>query len=177
MSMNPVLEQLQIEISDAVYGLDSVQTQATPTAHPDKWTIQQIVEHLCLTYGSTAEMIGKRLAKGSPTKRKPTVQQRIAQLACIQFGYFPGGRRAPEDVTPSNSQPPRTGDELTCSAADHLTRVDQVLNEAEAIFGAERCVTHQVLGPLSVNQWRRFHLVHGDHHVRQILAIRAGRKI
>jgi hypothetical protein len=30
-----------------------------------------------------------------------------------------------------------------------------------------------VLGPLSAQQWRRFHQVHGQHHLRQIHAIRA----
>jgi hypothetical protein len=29
-----------------------------------------------------------------------------------------------------------------------------------------------VLGPLSINQWSRFQLIHGEHHVKQILAIR-----
>jgi hypothetical protein len=28
------------------------------------------------------------------------------------------------------------------------------------------------LGPLGAGQWRRFHLSHGRHHIRQILAIR-----
>ncbi len=45
---------------------------------------------------------------------------------------------------------------------------------AEQLFGSRRrSVRHMILGPLSLAQWRRFHLVHGRHHIRQIAAIRA----
>jgi hypothetical protein len=30
-----------------------------------------------------------------------------------------------------------------------------------------------VLGPLSMQQWRKFHLIHGRHHLKQIARIRA----
>jgi hypothetical protein len=33
-----------------------------------------------------------------------------------------------------------------------------------------------VLGPLSVDQWRRFQLIHGEHHLRQIISIRKAYK-
>jgi hypothetical protein len=32
------------------------------------------------------------------------------------------------------------------------------------------------LGPLTGAQWRKFHLVHGRHHARQIRQLRAGLK-
>ncbi len=175
--MDPILQQLQIEIDDAVQGLDSTQTQATPTARLDKWSIQQIIQHLCLTYASTSDVIETRLAKCRPTQAKPTLQQRLAQFYVTRLGLFPHGRNAPEDVVPPHPAPPLSGDDLTCSVAEHLARVDCLLNNAEALFGPGPCVTHFVLGPLSVHQWRRFHLVHGTHHVRQILAIRASHNL
>jgi hypothetical protein len=30
-----------------------------------------------------------------------------------------------------------------------------------------------ILGPLTIRQWRKFHLIHGRHHIKQIRAIRA----
>jgi hypothetical protein len=33
-----------------------------------------------------------------------------------------------------------------------------------------------VLGPLTGAQWRKFHLVHGLHHQKQLLRLRAGRE-
>jgi hypothetical protein len=175
--MDPILQQLQIEIDDAVQGLDSTQTQATPTARLGKWSIQQIVQHLCLTYASTSDVIETRLAKGRPTQAKPNLQQRVAQIYVTRLGLFPHGRNAPEDFVPPRPAPSLSGNDLTCSVAEHLARVDNLLNKAEAFFGPGPCITHFVLGPLSVRQWRRFHLVHGTHHVRQILAIRASHNL
>jgi hypothetical protein len=172
--MHPTLQQLQIEITDALHELDSTQTQATPPEHPEKWSIQQIVQHLRLTYASTADAVEARLAKGRPTKAKPTILQRLAQFSLFTINVYPDGRKAPELVTPA-PEPPRSGDDLTCSTAEHLAAIDKLLGEAEALFGSGPCISHFLLGPLSVEQWRRFHLLHGDHHVRQILAIRAGK--
>ncbi|MGZ7099671.1 MAG: DUF1569 domain-containing protein [Candidatus Angelobacter sp.] len=31
---------------------------------------------------------------------------------------------------------------------------------------------HPVLGPLTAAEWRKFHLVHGLHHVKQIRSLR-----
>src|SRR5260370_1425123 len=146
--MDPILQQLQIEIDDAVHGLDPTQTQATPAAHVDKWSIQQIVQDLCLTYASTSDVIETRLAKCRPTKAKPNLQQRLAQFYVTRLGLFPHGRNAPEDVVPPHPAPPLPGNELTCSVAEHLARVDSLLNKAEALFSPGPCITHFVLGPV-----------------------------
>jgi hypothetical protein len=50
--------------------------------------------------------------------------------------------------------------------------MDKTLDEAESLFGKRRATTHPILGPLSIAEWRRFHLSHGHHHVKQIWAIR-----
>jgi hypothetical protein len=31
---------------------------------------------------------------------------------------------------------------------------------------------HLILGPLTAAQWRKFHWIHGRHHVKQILRLR-----
>lgn len=174
--MNPTFQQLQIEVNDALHSLDSVQTQATPLAHPEKWNIQQIIQHLCLSYASTADVFETRLEKGRPTQTKPTVQQRLAQFFLFTVGLYPNGRTAPELVIPSTTEATASGNNLICSVAEHLTLLDALFDEAQALFGSGPCVTHVILGPLRVQQWRKFHLLHGDHHVKQILAIRASRR-
>ena len=51
--------------------------------------------------------------------------------------------------------------------------MDEVMARCAAKFGArEKLLDHPFLGPLSVNQWRKFHLVHGLHHVKQIWRLR-----
>ena len=38
-------------------------------------------------------------------------------------------------------------------------------------FGMERVAVHPFLGPLRVDQWRRFHVVHGFHHLTQLRSV------
>jgi DinB superfamily len=171
--MNPILQQLQNEIASSLNGLDAAQTQLAPSTPPEKWNIQQILQHLCLTYAFTETAFNARLAKGTPTGVRPALQQHIAQYFVTTLGIFPGGREAPERVTPPRIASPVCGSDLAQYSAEHLVRIDKLFNEAEALFGRSRCSSHMILGPLSVHQWRRFHLVHGRHHIRQIRAIRA----
>ncbi|HEY3972851.1 MAG TPA: DUF1569 domain-containing protein [Candidatus Sulfotelmatobacter sp.] len=37
---------------------------------------------------------------------------------------------------------------------------------------SRKLLDHPILGPLTGNQWRKFHLVHGLHHVKQIRRLR-----
>jgi hypothetical protein len=75
-------------------------------------------------------------------------------------------------VTPPPNSLPRSGSELTEAAGHYLSRLNTLCTQAETLFGANRCASHIVLGPLSVDQWRMFQLVHGRHHLKQIAAIR-----
>jgi DinB superfamily len=170
--MNSVLDQLQREIASSLHGLDATQTQLRPLSAPEKWSIQQIVEHLLLTYSGAEMALNARLAKRRPTAAKPSALQQIRQFTVHRLGYFPGGRQAPDIVTPAAGTSPLSGEELATAGRDHLSRFDLLCTEAEQLFGSKRCASHNVLGPLSVDQWRRFQLVHGRHHLKQIAAIR-----
>jgi hypothetical protein len=176
--MDPILQQLQQEIAGSLQGLDATQTQLRPSAKdPDKWSIQQITQHLTLTYANTEVAVNARLAKGAPTRAQPTLQQRIRQYAVTTLGYFPRGREAPSPVCPPACSPPLSGEELAQEAAVGLARIDQLFAQAESFFGSRRAISHVVLGPLNIHQWRRFHLIHGRHHIRQIRAIRAAHRV
>jgi DinB superfamily len=175
--MDSILQQLQQEIAASLQGLDAIRTQLRPATTPDKWNIQQIVQHLTLTYASTEVAISGRLVKRRPTRTQPTLQQRIQQYAVTTFGYFPTGLEAPLPVCPPVDSSPLSGEELAQQVAAGLTPMDQLCNQAEVLFGPRRVASHGVLGPLSIHQWRRFHLTHGRHHIRQIHAIRAAHRI
>ncbi len=170
--MHRDLEELRNELATALGGLDTRHTQLRP-AGIGKWSIQQIAGHLLLTYGATGAALAARLTKGAVTKAKPTVAQRVSQFAVCRIGYFPRGRQAPEPVTAPAGAKALPGETLAEQAAHALAEMDQRLSDCERLFGAgRRAISHMVLGPLSVRQWRRFHLVHGRHHIRQIAAIR-----
>jgi hypothetical protein len=54
--------------------------------------------------------------------------------------------------------------------------MDEIIRRAEQRYGRRtRLVDHPVLGPLTARQWRKFHWVHGRHHVAQILERRQGK--
>jgi hypothetical protein len=171
--MNPTLHQLQCEIASSLYGLDATETQLYPPSRPDRWTIQQIIEHLLLTYSSTETAISARLTKRTPTRAKPTLMHRIFQFVVTRCGFFPTGRESPPMVSPQPTTHPLSGADLTEATAEQLARLDLLFTEAETLFGpASQCASHTVLGPLNIGQWRKFHLVHGRHHLKQIAAIR-----
>jgi hypothetical protein len=176
--MNLTFHQLQDEIASSVRGLDADQTQFRPLSPPGKWSIQQIIEHLLLTYASTETAIAARLEKRTPTRAKPTLRHRIFQSAVTRFGYFPTGRDAPAIVTPQPTSHSLSGGELAQATADHLSHLDLLFSEAETLFGPKsQCASHAVLGPLNIDQWRKFQLIHGLHHLKQIAAIRRVRKV
>jgi DinB superfamily len=170
--MNSTLQQLQGEIAHTLRGLDAIQTQLQPPSPPGKWSIQQIIEHLLLTYSGAETALNARLAKGRPTLAKPTAFQHIQQFAVCRFGYFPSGLPAPPMATPAPTTQPLSGEDLAAAAKDRLARFDFSCTETEQLFGACQCASHNVLGPLSVDQWRKFQLIHGRHHLKQIAAIR-----
>lgn len=179
--MNPVFERLQSEIARSLEDLTAEQTQLRPADARDKWTIQQIVQHLCLSYSSTDAVIGSRLDKDRPTQAVPTMQQRCVQLLITVLGYFPAGRKAPSVVAPPEASVSSkyyiSGPALAAETGQRLAHMNQILDEAELRFGSARSASHSVLGPLSIAHWRRFHLVHGRHHVKQIWAIRRDHNI
>lgn len=170
--MNTLFLQLEQTLTGPLQSLDAQQTQLHPIAHSDKWTIQQITEHLLLTYRSTCGAVESRLDKGHPTAARSTVKQRLAQFTLITCGFFPEGRPSPAMVTPEPTIEPLTGPQFLEQLHQALTAMDTVFDQAQATFGNQPAISHQILGPLSVRQWRRFHLVHARHHAKQIAAIR-----
>jgi hypothetical protein len=175
--MNPVLLQLERELSSALKGLNTAQTQTRLVDDPAHWSIHQVIEHLLLTYSSTAASFQSRLAKGTPTRARPTPRHRIVQFVVIRLGLMPGRRKSPPEVAPANPASPLSGFQLVGLLTQALADLDILFNQAESAFGTTPCLTHFALGPLTARQWRRFHLSHGRHHIRQINAIRRAHAI
>ena len=132
---------------------------------PGKWSIAAILEHLDLTYSINGASVMRRAAKGPGAARSRSFQQWLAQTIVVTAGYFPGGRKSPEMVLPRG----RPYEEVAPLMDAHLTELDGQLREAAGVLGERsRVLDHPRLGPLSIDDWRRFHFVHTRHHVRQI---------
>ncbi len=171
-SQQPLVE-LQEKLCASVRDLSAIETQMRPQTRPTAWCIQQIVEHLLLTYRSTSEILRERLAKGTPTKKPATLPQKLMQFGVVEMGFFPRGRKAPAFVQPAAHSRPRSGEELAPAIEADVASLSTLIDACEETLGRGRSVTHAVMGPMSMQQWRKFQLIHGRHHIRQIMAIRA----
>jgi len=150
-------------------GLRSALANISPadadTAHDDRWSIAKIIEHLDLTYTRNAAGLERRLGKGDSPERKRTLRQAAIRTLIVKLGFFPPGRTAPEMVVPQG----RPFSEVMAGLDGHLQELDRWLAEGERVFGARRSVLdHPIIGPFSVDDWRRFHWVHTRHHLKQI---------
>lgn len=161
-AMNSYLERLRQELEDATGGASP---SAWAQAPEGKWTAAQILEHLLLTYSGTNRGLAKCLEQDAPLATRAALQQRFATLLVVGLGYLPGGRKAPERATPRGMLP----EEVRQAIGPELQEMGSGLDDCERRFGARtKIMDHPFLGPLTADQWRRFHWVHGRHHARQI---------
>jgi hypothetical protein len=164
-----LLDQTRDLLAASLAGCSAEQVAHHPAGDPARWNAQQVVEHLSATWRSTTRGIEDRLQKGRPLRTRPTVAQRCRQLATCEFGFLPRKREAPPAVQPHDAQGmPLTGDELIARFSFALAAMDGVLNRIEPQAKNAPVLTHFLLGPLNVRQWRRFHRTHARHHVAQI---------
>jgi len=160
--MDSYLERLRRELEDATGGATAAGLAQAPAG---KWSASQILEHLFLTYQNTNRGLAKCLAQGAPLATRATLKHRLAALLVVNLGYLPGGRQAPERVTPRGMPP----EEVQQAIAPELQKMNSGLDDCERRFGTHtKIMDHLFLGPLTANEWRKFHWVHGRHHARQI---------
>ena len=171
--MHQDLETLRDELERALGGLDDKQTQLRPGGDAARWSIHETVGHLLLTYAATEQVMETRIAKGTMTRAQPSIAQRVGQAVVIRAGLFPRGRTAPEMVCPDPKAAPVPSGILIERVSVALKNLDMRVAAAEKLFGRQgRSVSHLILGPMSLDQWRRFHLIHGRHHIKFIARIR-----
>ena len=124
------------------------------------------MEHLAKSYGSTAKMLELSMAAGNRPQVKPgSFSQAFKRLVVVDLGFLPGGLQAPFPVLPQGEAGPVA---LQRTLAN-LTRMDKAIAAAEEHWGGKAPIAmHMILGPMSAAQWRKFHYVHGHHHLRQL---------
>jgi DinB superfamily len=167
--VHPVLEEVRQVLSKPLAGCSAEQVARHPAGDPARWNAAQVIAHLSATWRLTTRGVEDRLNKGRPLQTRPTLRQRGLQLLICDCGYFPSGRPAPEFVRPSTEeQPPASGDELIARLTATLAAMDKMLNRIEPEARGAAVLNQGLLGPLSVQRWRRFHLSHARHHAKQI---------
>jgi hypothetical protein len=172
--MDAWLNRLRREIEDTTRGLQDKDWERAPEG---RWSSAQIMEHLGRSYGSTAKMLESALsaaaadAPNAPQLRAATPYERLAKFVVINLRIFPAGHKAPDFVSPQGD----TGPVALRRALTDLERMDTAIEEAEQRWGGRDAIAlHFALGPMNPSQWRKFHYLHGHHHLRQVRERLAG---
>jgi len=158
--MNSYLEALRQELEDATRSAG-----AWSNAPDGKWNSSQILEHLFLTYKHTNRALAKCQEGGTPLATRPSLKHRFASFVVVDIGFLPSGRESPDRVKPRGMPP----EEVRQTLLAELQQMDSALDECDRRFGARtKIIDHPFLGPLTCDQWRRFHRIHGKHHLQQL---------
>ena len=163
--MDSYLQKTRDEIQRATAGISAAEL----TWHPHgKWCAAEILEHLTLAFSGTVKGMRKTLAGDEGPVPRRTFKQRLSAFLVADLGYLPSGRKAPAMVVPRGSDGTGMVDAILLA----LTEMDAVLAEVERKKGPRVRLPHPILGPLTIAQWRKFHLVHTRHHMKQIRRLR-----
>jgi Protein of unknown function (DUF1569) len=159
--MDPHLEKLQREISTALASLSPEQL----SRHSDgNWCAGEILEHLYLSYTGTTKGFQRLAEAGKPNVMAPNWRQRAGRLLVVNLGYFPSGRTSPQSARPRGLP----AEKVCAEIATKIGEMDAMIGQVEKQLGSGKLLDHPILGPLTGAEWRKFHLVHGRHHLKQI---------
>jgi hypothetical protein len=168
--MDAFLEQLQRTLASTVDGMSAEEFRWHP---PDKWCAAEILEHLYLSYTGTTKGFERMLESGKLGATRSSIPQRIRGLVVFGFNYLPAGREAPSSTRPKGLP----AEKIRTGFPEKIAAMDAAIAQAERRFGTGvPLFDHPFLGPLTGSRWRKFHLLHGLHHVKQIVRLREAMK-
>jgi uncharacterized protein DUF1569 len=171
--MHPVFESAFREVTAELGAFDATSASVHPCGRPHCWSVQQIVEHLVLSLDATRTVLEGRMSKGSPGRNLYRSRTEWAlQLMILSAGHMPKGVGASRETTPAANLPATGVRELTERLERAMESLDATLDQCRQRFHMERVGRHFLLGPLRVDQWRRYHVLHLRHHVKQICELR-----
>jgi hypothetical protein len=164
--MDAYLKRLQDAIQSATDGMTAEELRRHPEG---KWCTAEILEHLYLTYTGTTKAFERCLQAGQPQVRARGFKDRLRTTVVIGLGHMPEGRKSPKHALPRGMAP----EEVAGGIGLRIFAMDAAIAQCETRYGKRTLVLdHPVLGPLTARQWRKFHWVHGRHHVKQIQNLR-----
>jgi hypothetical protein len=166
--VDPHLETLQRALLSAAED-SSAGRMHQPAA--GKWSVVEILEHLSLTYTGTTKGMSRVLEAGKPLGTVATWKQRSRKFVVLGLGYLPSGREAPSMTRPKGLPP----EKVLAEIGSKIAEMDNIIRACERKFGSRvKVLDHPILGPLTAAQWRRFHCIHGKHHLTQIQRLKSG---
>ncbi len=164
--MDSRLATLKQSLESAVEGMSSEQLSWHP---PGKWSAAEVLEHLYLTYAGTIRGCEKVMMNETPMATTGSMVRRVLTFLVVGLGHMPAGQEAPAMVLPRGLPAAQVRNEIGAK----LVEMDAIITRCEARFGRRvKLLDHPILGPLTAPQWRKLHLVHGRHHLKQLLRLR-----
>ena len=134
-----------------------------------KWSIAEVLEHLYLTYTGTIKGCERCLAAKKPMATPQNLKQKFRAFAVTTVGYYPSGVKSPSTVRPKGVP----CEQVLGNIAQQITAMDEWISRCEDSYGKQtKLMDHPIMGALNAAQWRKFHWVHGMHHIRQISQLR-----
>jgi Protein of unknown function (DUF1569) len=166
--MDIQLKKLKENLESATEDMSSKQLSWHP---PGKWCAAEVLEHLYLTYTATIRGFERVMQTGKPLASRSSMGQRALTWFVVELGRMPAGRKAPTIVLPKGLPTEKVRNEIGAKMA----AMDAIITQCEARFGGHvKLLDHPILGPLTATQFRKLHLVHGRHHLKQLLRLREG---
>ena len=164
--MDSGLHTLKHSLELAMEGMSSEQLSWHP---PGKWCAAEVLEHLYLTYTGTITGFERVGRKGKALGSRASMAQRVLTSVVVGLGHIPTGLKAPAIVQPKGLLAEQVRNEI----GEKIVAMDAIITQCEARFGGGgHVLDHPILGPLSAKQWRKLHVVHGQHHLKQLLTLR-----
>jgi hypothetical protein len=163
------LENLRTVLESAAEGMSDEQLRWHPEG---KWCAAEVLEHLYLSYTGTIKGFERVLEAGKPVATKASWKQRGQTFIVLTFNYLPEGRTAPKQTVPRGLAPEKVRADVT----RQIAAMDEMISRCESRLGRGKVLDHPYLGPFTGAQWRKFHLIHGRHHAKQIARLREGMK-
>ena len=175
--MHPVLKSALEPLAEQIAPLSVEEAQIAPVPGQGRWCAQQIMEHLMLTYKLTSDSVGKQLKNGRVPKNRRNLLEFLLRVQTIGLGYMPDGVPAIRSVRPGEFVP-ESGQAIATRFLAAGEAMDVLLVAARKKFGIQACGEHPFFGVMRVDEWRRYHAVHAEHHAAQLQnAIRSARSL
>jgi hypothetical protein len=153
--------------------MDAGEARIRPEGKQHLWHAGEITEHVLLSMRDMRVSLEKRVLRDRVPEISPRTRvEWLLQIMVLGLGHMPVGVPAPAEWTPTGELTSLTGRELARRLAAEIDAADAMLDLCRERFGMERVGRHFLLGPLRVDQWRRYHVLHLRHHHRQLQQLR-----
>jgi len=168
--MHPVLKSALEPLAGRIATLSLEEAQTAPLPGQGRWCVQQIFEHLILTYQLTSNSVSKQLKTGHVPRNRRNLLEFLLRVQTIGLGYMPDGVPSIRAFRPREFTP-EAGPSIASRFLQTAEEMDLLLVAARKKFGIQACGEHPIFGVMRIDEWRRYHAVHAAHHEKQILNV------